>query len=178
MGRFYPRVTRVVHVDLTQYGVPQPIRFTFIDPVFAWTLCAQKLVKLNHELHFKFKPLFHPTTGQRLFGASVVHGEIMRKACSNCPLGAGPALIGLSYDGGQASRRRSYTPIIVSVGNTDYCGLEACVCVAYMPKLPKHVSKKHQNDALHKLTQTCIGAIVDVVESCGQNGFVCSLKQG
>ena len=179
MGRFHPRVTRFINVDLTHYGLQKPIRFTFIDPVFAWTLCAQKLVTLDKQLHFKFKPLFHPTTGQRLFGASVAHGDIMRRACAKCPRGAGPALMGLSYDSGQASRRRSYTPVIVSVANTDYCGLEGCVCVGYIPALPRYLLKKHVKEAYHELTQTCIGAILDVVESCGQHGFVCSLqKQG
>ena len=177
VGRFHPRVTRVINVDLSNYGVDKPIRFTFIDPVFAWTMCAQELVKQNHKLHFKFKPHFDPTTGQRLYGASVAHGELMRKACAKCSYGDGPALIGVSYDSGQASRRRSYTPILVSIGNTDYCGLEACVCIGYMPTLPKYVLKKHVQDAMHELTQTCIGAIFEVVESCAEEGFECSLQK-
>ena len=177
LGRFFPRVTRVIKVDLTHYGVHKPIRFTFIDPVFAWAQCAKELVRLGHKLYFKFHPLYDPTTGQRLFGASVAHGELMRKACAKCPHGDGPALIGVSYDSGQASRRRSYTPILVTVGNTDYCGLEACYCIAYMPILPKYVLKKHVQNAVHELTQTCIGAIFEVVESCAKEGFECALQK-
>jgi len=90
------------------------------------------------------------------------------------PIPAGAALFGLSWDAGLASRRRSYTPIIISVGNTDYSGMNACSCIAYLPELP--LSKKiaatgEGKRARHELVQACAGAIIDVLESHAQNGF-------
>ena len=182
LGSFHTRVMRSIFVDLGHHNVPavqKPIEFTFIDPVFAWSVCAQKLSQ-THELHFKYKKLTHPCTGERLYGASVAHGDIMREACRKCsPPQSAPALIGLSYDSGNASKRRSYTPIIVSVKNTDYCGMNSCVCIAYMPEIDCGASVKQEilKDIMHDLRQACIGAIVDVIEACGQHGFRCMLSE-
>ena len=183
LGSFHSRITRRVMIDLSHHQVPglvSPIAFTFIDPIFAWSVCAHKLSR-THDLHFEYHPLFHPTTGEQLYGASVAHGEIMRRACEKARHGSrresGPALIGVSFDSGQASRRRSYTPIIVSVGNTDYSGLNSCICIAYMPvlNLGSAVDKPNAKDAIHELKQTCIGAILDVIEGCAKDGFTCLL---
>ena len=179
IGSFHARVMRRVNVDLTHHNLPglnKHIAFTFIDPVFAWSVCAHKLSQ-THDLHFKYKPLTHPSTGERLYGASVAHGDIMKEACRRCA--TAPALIGISYDSGQASRRRSYTPILVSVGNTDYCGMNSCVCIAYMPVIDcgDSVDGEILKQVMHELRQACIGAIVDVIEACGQHGFKCLLSE-
>jgi hypothetical protein len=180
LGSFHSRVIRQVSIDLSHLGVPglNKIPFRFIDPVFAWAVCAHKLSRA-HELHFAYKPLTHPSTGERLFGASVAHGDIMREACLRCGPDSAPALMGISYDSGQASRRRSYTPIIVSVGNTDYCGLNSCICIAYMPVLDigPAIDPEIAKEAMHQLRQACISVIVDVIESCGKTGFTCMLSE-
>ena len=79
----------------------------------------------------------------------------------------GPALIGLSWDAGLASRRRSYTPIIISVGNTDYCGADSCVCIGYLPELPLSKKMMATDDgkfARHELVQGCAAAICEVLD--------------
>ena len=78
MGSISSRITRRVVIDLDE--LTEPIVFEFIDPVFAWANCAYKLSE-KHEMHWKYKPLVHPVTGERLFGASVANGDIMREAC-------------------------------------------------------------------------------------------------
>ena len=158
---------RNVVIDLSHHGNAEPVSFTFLDPVFAWAICAQKLSQ-TRELYFEYKPLVHPATGENLYGASVQNGKLMREACSRS---TSPALFGLSYDSVQASKRRSYTPILVSVGNTDYSGMEACICVGYMPSI------QCGDDARHELRQRCMSAIIDVIESCGVHGFKCVLDE-
>ena len=100
----------------------------------------------------------------------------MLESVRRCP--TAPALIGLSYDAGNASRRRSYTPILISVGNTDYNGMDACICIGYMPELIVAGASSDKNvvyEAQHELRQSCIGAIIDVIEACGEGGFRCQL---
>ena len=115
-----------------------------------------------------------------MYGGSVASGEIMRVATRRCPIGTGPALFGLSWDSGQASRRRSYTPILVSIANTDYNGKDACVCIGYMPVINVGAysgSSKEEavHQAMHELRQACIGAITDVIEASARHGFKCLL---
>ena len=91
----------------------------------------------------------------------------------------GPALFGLSWDAGNASKRRSYTPILISVGNTDYAGLDGCICIGFMPQLQlsdKQRSSPEGKQALHELKQACAGAIIDIIESAGKTGFKCFLS--
>ena len=182
LGTFWSRVTRRVFIDLSHLGLAslqKPILFKFIDPVYAWAACANKLSG-EHPLYFKYKPRRHPTHGNLMYGASVQNGEILQRSCARVPdrERAGPALFGLSWDAGNASKRRSYTPMVISVGNTDYCGLHACTCIAYMPKLPlasKELSSDEGLNARHELTQACATAILDVVEKCAKDGFKCIL---
>ena len=59
LGSFHARVTRQVWIDLSHHkldGLEQPIKFTFVDPVFAWSMCAHNLSK-EQELHFEYKSL-------------------------------------------------------------------------------------------------------------------------
>ena len=92
----------------------------------------------------------------------------------------GPAIFGISWDGGQASKRRSYTPIIVSVGNTDSASSATCACIGYMPTLPDTLPNSVKSDCRRKLVQHCIGAILKVVNECAERGFTCMLtdRQG
>lgn len=178
LGTFHPRVTRSINIDLSANNLPslaKPFTFSFIDPVFAWAECAYRLSK-SHELYFEHRALVHPVSGERLYGASVQNGDLMEEACRT-RLGA-PAMIGISWDAGQASRRRSYTPILISVGNTDYKGKHACVCIGYMPdlNLGAHVKTDAAKTAMHELRQTVIGAITHVIEGSARHGFKCLLS--
>ena len=163
MGSLYPRVTLVLNIDLSTLNLPgltKPVRFPFLDPIFSWVRCADKLSR-QHKLHFKYTELRHPDTGEHLYGASVANGEIMKRACEKLTASAGPtapALIGLSWDSGNATKRRSYTPILISVGNSNYSGAGTCVCIGYLPKL--NLAKKVAGSpaglqAQHELVQAC-----------------------
>ena len=184
IGSFYPRVTRRIMIDLSNCGVAglnKPIVFSFIDPVFAWAQCAAKLSQ-THKLHFKYKQLRHPESGELMYGASVANGLIMKKSCEKItrenPACSGPALFGLSWDAGNASKRRSYTPILVSVGNTDYSGLEKSICIGYLPALSittKDLGTESGQRAKFMLTQKCTKAIIQVIEDNAQRGFKCIL---
>ena len=178
LGSFTARVMRVVHIDLSHHALPglaKPITFRFLDPIWAWSRAAYT-TSVQHELHFQYKEHLHPITFERLYGSSVAHGDIMREACRQVP--GEPALIGISYDSGNASKRRSYIPIILSVANTDYRGHAACICIGYLPEFSLETT--HSTDAaknaMHELRQACMGAIFDAIEECGQHGFVCLLR--
>ena len=87
VGSFHPRVMRRVRIDLSHInltGLQKPILFTFLDPVFAWAVCADKLSD-KHNLYFKYKALKHPESGELLYGSSVQNGMIMKKACERLP---------------------------------------------------------------------------------------------
>jgi len=118
----------------------------------------------------------HPTTCERLYGGSVAHGEIMRKACQKVP--TEPALFGVSLDYGQASKRRSYCPIILSVANTDSRIMDAAECIAYLPGLGLGFDENTQaaRDVKHDLRQACVGAIIAVIEASAEHGFYCLLN--
>ena len=82
----------------------------------------------------------------------------------------GPALFGISWDGGQASKRRSYTPIIVPVGNTDSASSDTCFCIGYLPALDNLDA-----DDRRVLVQRCIGSIFKVLDTNSERGFTCIL---
>ena len=187
VGNFHARVTRRVSIDLSYIGLDgliKPIEFVFIDPVFAWAVCADELSH-EHILHFEHQSLCHPVTGERMYGASVKNGTIMEEACKRVSIQpnvlTGPALFGLSWDAGNATRRRSYTPIVISVGNTDFSGVQTCSCIAYLPELPLTASEMASpkgKQAKHALLQSCAGSIIDVLDECAKDGFLCTLNTG
>ena len=187
LGSFRSRITRTANIDLSHINLPQtvkPIIFHFIDPIIAWSICAHKLSRAQ-KLHFHYTTLRHPVTGELLYGASVQNGLIMQKACAKIPSSArvrsGPALLGLSWDAANASRRRSYTPILISVGNSDHGGLEMCICIGFMPLLPlspQALTSDEGKQAVHELKQACASEILDVIERCSKTGFKCSLHTG
>ena len=178
LGAFHSRVMRRIEIDLSHHDLPglhKPIEFLFLDPLYAWSVCAHKLGRAGHKLHFAYQAHTHPDTGEPLYGASVASGEIMRKASAR----GFPALFGISYDAGQASRRRSYAPILISVANTDFNGRDVCICIGYMPglQLASSADTDSAKTAMHELRQACIGAIVDVLEAAGRFGFKCVLSE-
>ena len=174
LGSFHSRTLRQVRIDLRHHAVPElakPITFSFMDPVYAWAYCAHR-VSAFHKLHFEYIAHKHPSTGERLYGASVAHGDVMRRACRQVP--TEPALIGISYDAGQASKRRSYVPIILSVANTDSRCSDSCTCIGYMPMFELvSCSNDTRKAVMHDLRQACIGAVMDVINDCGKDGFEC-----
>ena len=178
-GSFRTRIIREVHIDLTDQGINKQIEFLFVDPIYAWATTAMH-VSRSSPLHFKYCPLYDPETRERLYGSSVKCGEVLRLACEHVQrrstfdekLPRGPALFGISWDAGNASKRRSYTPVIVSVGNTDSASSDTCCCIAYLPTLPDHVD----SDVRRVMVQRCIGAILKVLHQSASRGFTCILQ--
>jgi len=153
------------------------VKFTFVDPIYAWASTALRVSRCL-PLHFQFCPLYNPNTHERLYGSSVQCGKVMEKSCArvqsrpvyDATLRRGPALFGISWDGGQASKRRSYTPIIISVGNTDSASSDTCFCIGYLPTL-----RTSDSDARRILVQRCIGSILKVLDTNSERGFTCIL---
>ena len=88
VGTFHARITLRKCIDLSHLGLQgleDPIEFKFLDPVFMWTVCANDLCK-KHTLHFEYKELRHPVTDELLYGASVQHGQVMKRACAKTPM--------------------------------------------------------------------------------------------
>ena len=93
----------------------------------------------------------------------------------------GPMLLGLSYDGGNVNKTSTACPCTVTVGNTNYGGLDAAATIMYMNHLEVFGSNRDTvmfRLARHHLYQEIIVSIVDVVERVQRNGVVCSLPTG
>ena len=84
LGCFHGRVVRNEIINLKHLGLHDIIQFTFLVPIFAWVQCASKL-SCEHALHFQYKSLHHPSTGELMYGTSVCTGEIMKRACERLP---------------------------------------------------------------------------------------------
>ena len=86
LGSFFSRVTRRLRVDLSHHNLPGVgvLSFTFMDPIYAWATCARKLSR-TRKLHFEYRPRFHPSTNENLYGTSVSCGGIMLESVRRCP---------------------------------------------------------------------------------------------
>ena len=90
----------------------------------------------------------------------------------------GPMLIGISYDGGLMNRTSSACPFAVTVGNTNYGGLDAATTIMYMPRLEVGGANRETERfrlAQHHLYQEIVASVVGVIERVQRNGVVCSL---
>ena len=104
--------------------------------------------------------------------AHIIYPHHIPTTCRKVP--TEPALIGISYDAGQASKRRSYVPIILSVANTDSRCSDVCICIGYMPIFElQSCSPAVRKAVMHDLRQACIGAIMDAINACAKDGFEC-----
>ena len=93
----------------------------------------------------------------------------------------GPMLIGISYDGGNINNTSSACPCAVTVGNTNYGGLDAAATIMYMNHLEVFGANRDTEKfrlARHHLYQEIIVSVVSVIERVQQNGVVCSLPTG
>ena len=93
----------------------------------------------------------------------------------------GPMLLGISYDGGNINSTSSACPFAVTVGNTNYGGLDAATTIMYMPALDVFGSNRDTERfrlARHHLYQEIVASVVGVVERVQRNGVVCSLPTG
>ena len=96
---FLYRVKHSVDIDLSSFGVEEELRFTFIDPAWAWIVTANKLPAT--EIRW-FPSVVHNIVGERMYGAGVQYGNAFRTAYNSCPQGGHPMLINLHWDGTSA----------------------------------------------------------------------------
>lgn len=93
----------------------------------------------------------------------------------------GPMLLGISYDAGNINNTSSACPFAVTVGNTNYGGLDAAATIMYMNHLEVFGANRDTEKfrlARHHLYQEIVASVVGVVERVQRNGVVCSLPTG
>ena len=196
-GGFNSRVIRTVKIEIKG----GPVEFVFLDPVYAWCSTAfgcSREMPLLFRYVARVDPATNQRmfgtsvqcgeimrkacerVNSRLFCVFLLTISLLclRSPAPVCDCRArvnenprGPALFGISWDGGQCSKRRSYTPIIISVANTDSSSTVTCRCIGYMPTL----SQDADSDVRRELVQRCIGAIISVINACAKTGFTCNL---
>jgi len=87
-------------------------------------------------------------------------------------------LVGVSFDAGNLNKTSSACPFAVTVGNTDYGGMEAATTIMYMPYL-EVVGANRETErfrlARHHLYQEIVTSVVGVIERTQRNGVLCSL---
>ena len=146
----------------------------YLDPVFVWLRQCSKLLENGKELLWQAQ-ILQDKSGDCLFGAGVQFGLLMRAAQNSIPFGGVPALMNLSWDGGETGfAARSACPITLQVMNTNCGSKHAVGLLAYLPKI--EVSQVERVEAKFKaaecfLLQTCIGMIVSLIEKYAQHGF-------
>ena len=148
--------------------------FTYLDPVFVWLRQCSKLLENDKELFWQAQ-ILQDESGDDLFGAGVQFGLLMRAAQNSIPNGGVPALMNLSWDGGDTGfAARSACPITLQVMNTNCGSKHAVGLLTYLPKI--EVSQAERSGENFKaasifLLQTCIGKIVSLIEKYAQHGF-------
>ena len=75
---FWPLVTYTYSCDLSSFQVPGlgRVKYSFLDPIFAWITQARKLCK-NYDLIFRYREAL--MRGTRTWGSCVSCGEAMRQ---------------------------------------------------------------------------------------------------
>ena len=175
---FWRQVMHSYVVDLSQFQLShtKSLKFTFMDPVWAWLFVAARMDPLD--LHWV------PATQHinPFYGAGVQQGKTFRAACRSCPTGAFPMLFSLHWDGTNAHGQES-APIVVGVCNTNCSGGEETqFCIGYMPKLPKQYATpeftktKKSTTIKHYIRQECAHAILRSMVSAAQHGVKVRLR--
>jgi len=180
-GTFWSNVTESHVIDLRQYGIPScpSVTFSFIDPLFVWTQCCNALHSSGYRLHWKPKVLLHPQTQLPAYGAGIQYGLLLRSAAASVPQGGKPALISLSWDGGNTGfGKRSTTPICIQVMNVNSASLKGVALLGYMPHV--EVPDARSDDKVVGLArwhvqQKVVGLLLKAIEECAQEGFLCTI---
>jgi hypothetical protein len=168
---FFPRVTHCVTIDLSPCGVPEKLKFRFLDPVWAWIVAANKLPA--EDIHFIPKEQFD-FTGERMHGGGVQYGECFAQAFHTCPAGTFPMLVNLHWDG-TAAHELPATPIAVGVANCNCQSADAHTCVGYIPSTSATLSARDKTAVKFYIRQKCVGAILSVLEAAARTGVTCFL---
>ena len=77
---FWPLVTYTYTCDMSAFNVPGlgVVKYTFVDPIFAWILQARKVGK-HSELLFRYREARRKGSGEETWGSCVSCGEAMRQ---------------------------------------------------------------------------------------------------
>ena len=173
---FWPGVTHTKRFCLSDYDLPhKKFVFRFIDPMWAWIMGARAI----DADELQWQPYTQTdSNGHRLYGGGVQYGTCFHTAYQSCPAGTYPMGISLHWDGTNAHGVYS-VPIAIGVANTNRQNANAHICIGYMPVLtgmgktfdgsPKATTIRHY------ITQTCIGAILSVLEEGSIRGVRCRL---
>ena len=117
-GDFASHVTNEITICLRRFHLPGgvlDVQFKFINPLWAWVVAANEMLRV---IHFDPLTMFDEKTGERLYGAGVQFGDVLRFAKQKTPRGGQAALFGISFDGGESGvSTRSVYPICVSTLN-------------------------------------------------------------
>ena len=130
-----------IHIWLPIYeyvytGNLKEVKFTFINPLWAWVSAASNMKDAGFEMHFEPKAMWHEQTGHRLYGAGVQFGDALKFAAARTPVNGKPALFGISFDGGDSGvSNRSVYPVCVSTLNFDGTDPMQCGLVGFLPVL-------------------------------------------
>ena len=179
-GDFSVHIMHEVDIPLGHLNLPgktTSIKFRFVNPMWAWVIVTNRMIKSGHKINFKPREMFHEKTGERLYGAGVAFGDCLKFARARTPHNGKPAFVGISFDGGDSGvSDRSVYPVCCSALNFDgsdplQCGLVAFLPILDVPKSFKEGKKQLYLAARHYVLQTCIGAILDELESVSRDGF-------
>ena len=178
-GDFPSLVTHTIKIDLREFELPgyTDVEFRFINPLWAWAAAANDMLDAGHTINFEPKIMYHESTKQRLYGAGVAFGDKIQWAVSQTPRGGKPGFFGISFDGADSGiSNRSMYPICVHVLNFDGADTLGCALLGYIPRLEvpqvfKKRKKKNYLSARAHVFQTCVGAILDLIENVFEHGF-------
>ena len=135
-GQFWCRVTYTHTIDLSDYQLPgcTSVKFSFVDPMFAWIQRCNSLVAAGQAVHWQPRQLFHPTADVEGYGAGIEYGLLFRSAARRIPSGGKVTLVNLSWDGGCTGfGSRSAVPILVQVMNTNSSSTKGSGLIGYLP---------------------------------------------
>ena len=72
-GSFWALVTNTYTIDLAEYNLPgcASVKFNCLDPAYVWISQCNRLVEAGIPVHFHPARLYHPDTGEEVFGAGM-----------------------------------------------------------------------------------------------------------
>ena len=181
VGDFWDNVTSTHVVDLTRFELPgvDSVQFSFIDPVYVWITICNTLHKHRIPLQWDAKNLYHPDTGEEVFGAGIQYSKLLQVASARVPATSKIALFNINWDGGNTGfGSRSCTPIHVQVMNTNSSSSMVVGLVGYLPTIDVPDGYKQKDNcvqARRHVLQTCIGHVLTAIESRSTHGFRCAI---
>ena len=150
--------TNVKHTITVRLGPAyKDVSFTFIDPCFVWVRQVEELRARGINCFYNPLILRKPGTGEEMYGGGVEFGLMMRAAKDSIPDVGDPALMDLSWDGGETGiGELSVTPILIQVMNSNRAVPETTGLVGYMPVVETSDACRQLSsykDAQHKVLQ-------------------------